>query len=74
LVKKLKALKADLKTWNDTQFGKNKRALLDNLKGVDGIEEQRSLSSKEKLRKDVATPELEKGFFFFWMRLAGGKS
>jgi hypothetical protein len=62
LAQKLKALKADLKMWNDTEFGnvENKRALLDDIKGLDGIEEQRPLSSEEKLRKDVATVELEK--------------
>lgn len=39
---------------------KNKRALLDDLKGLDGIEEQRPLSSEDILSKEAATIELEK--------------
>jgi hypothetical protein len=39
---------------------KNKKALLDDLKGLDGIEEHRLDSSEEKVRKDDATVEMEK--------------
>jgi hypothetical protein len=35
-------------------------SLFDDIKGLDVLEEQRSLSSEEKLRKDVAIVELEK--------------
>jgi hypothetical protein len=39
---------------------KNKRAFLDELKGPDEIEEQKSLSNEKKLRKDEDTVKLEK--------------
>lgn len=51
--------------WNETKFGymeKKKRALLDDIKGLHGVEEHRSVSSKEKLWKDATTIELEKSF------------
>jgi hypothetical protein len=47
----------------NTEFGnveKNKKDLLDDLNGMDGIEEQRLLSSEEKLRMEKVTVELEK--------------
>jgi len=49
------------------EFGnveKNQMALLDDMKGLDGIEEHKPISSEEKLRKDVATVELEKTILF----------
>jgi hypothetical protein len=39
---------------------KNKRAFLEDLKGPDEIEERKSLSNEEKLRKDEDTVKLEK--------------
>ena len=45
--------------WSDTEFG-NLENLLYDLKGLDGIEEQRPLSSEDILSKEAATIELEK--------------
>jgi hypothetical protein len=45
VAQKLIALKAYQKTWNEVELGnleKNKRALLDDLKGLNEIEEQRT--------------------------------
>jgi hypothetical protein len=63
LVCKLKALKMNLKTWNEQVFGnidRNKRMLLDKLWMLDGNEESRTLDSVELMRKAELVRELEK--------------
>jgi hypothetical protein len=62
LAQKLKALKADLKKWNEQVFGNvefRKKALLEELNALDCLEEERGLVSEEKLRKSVVISELE---------------
>jgi hypothetical protein len=52
-----KALKADLRVWNEEVFGnvyRQKRLLLENLQGLDVIEEERALRDEEKVRKTKA--------------------
>jgi hypothetical protein len=52
---KLKALKTDLKKWNEEVFdnvGKKKNDLLDELCELDIIAQGRSLSNDERLRKE----------------------
>ncbi len=51
---KLKALKAYIKMLNDTKFGNletNRRALLEDIKGLDEIEEHKLPSSKGVIEK-----------------------
>ena len=60
---KLKALKMNLKTWNEEVFGNidsNKRMLLDELRMLDGFEESRALDLEEFIRKAEVVRELEK--------------
>jgi hypothetical protein len=59
---KLKALKADIKRWNELEFGNVgvlciKKA--EELKALDGLEDERGLGEKEKERKRVIFRELE---------------
>jgi hypothetical protein len=63
LVQKLKALKADLKIWNEQMFGNveiHKKALLEELCALESLEEVRAFVNEEKLRKCVVISELEK--------------
>jgi hypothetical protein len=56
LAQKLKALKADLKKWNEQVFGNvefRKKALLEELNALDCLEEERGLAPEEKLRKSL---------------------
>jgi hypothetical protein len=51
---KFKALKADLKSWNEQVFDNveaHKKALLEELCALDSLEEERVLVAEEKLRK-----------------------
>jgi hypothetical protein len=59
---KIKALKLDLKKWNEEVFGNiecNKSKLLDDLKELDAIEEVRALDSAELAKKGEVSRELE---------------
>jgi hypothetical protein len=59
---KLKALKNDIKRWNEQEFGKVvslKKAAMEELCGLDRLEEQRGLGPEEKERKCSVTRELE---------------
>ncbi|XP_059450778.1 uncharacterized protein LOC132181539 [Corylus avellana] len=63
LVRKLKALKLNLKTWNEEVFGnieRNKRTLLEDLRVFDEHEESRALNVEELARKAEVVQELEK--------------
>jgi hypothetical protein len=63
LALKVKALKVDLKVWNDEVFGnveRQKKFLLDELQDLDLLEEQRTLCDEEKVRKAKATDYLER--------------
>lgn len=62
---KLKALKADLKVWNEQVFGNlenQKKNLLGELIVLDGLGKERVLRNKEKRRKDsvIIIGELER--------------
>jgi hypothetical protein len=62
LGRKLKALKADFKRWNELEFGNvsaicNEKA--EELKAMDKIEDERGLDEEEKERKRGITRELE---------------
>jgi hypothetical protein len=62
LGQKLKALKADIKRWNELEFGNasaicNEKA--EELKVMDRIEDERGLDEEEKERKKGITRELE---------------
>jgi hypothetical protein len=59
---KIKALKLDLKKWNEEVFGNiecNKSKLLDDLRELDAIEEDRALDSAELAKKGEVSRELE---------------
>jgi hypothetical protein len=59
---KLKALKVDLKSWNDQEFGNvefRKKMHMEELCTLDRLEEQQGLSSEEKERKCVVIRDLE---------------
>jgi hypothetical protein len=59
---KLKALKADLKRWNEQEFGNvefRKKMHMEELCTLDRLEEQQGLSSEEKERKCVVIRDLE---------------
>jgi hypothetical protein len=59
---KIKALKMDLKKWNEEIFGNiecNKSKLIDDLKELDVIEEVRALDSEELAKKGEVSKELE---------------
>jgi hypothetical protein len=58
LTKKLKALKIDLKSWNDQVFGNVD--CLDDLRSLDRLEEERGLASEEILRKSLIASDLER--------------
>jgi predicted ATPase len=52
LAKKLKALKADLKKWNEEVFsdvGKKKEELVEGIKELEGLEESRGLVEEEQV-------------------------
>jgi uncharacterized protein YydD (DUF2326 family) len=66
LANKLKALKADLKKWNEEVFGdvgKKKNELLEGIQELDLIEECRYLE-EESIRKIDMLRELEKTLLF----------
>ncbi|KAG6661473.1 hypothetical protein CIPAW_03G176000 [Carya illinoinensis] len=63
LARKLKALKQDLKLWNEQVFGNvlsQQRSILEELHGLEGEEEARSLTEAEKIRKSQAVTYLER--------------
>ncbi len=60
---KLKALKRDLKIWNEEEFGNidgRKSSLSVIVKNLDEIEDERNLSDIERAQRDQAKAELEK--------------
>jgi hypothetical protein len=62
LVRKLKALKIDLRVRNEEVFGnveRNKKLLLDDLWVLEGLEEERVLTY-EKMRKVTMSNDLER--------------
>jgi hypothetical protein len=62
LANKLKALKTDLKKWNEEVFGdigKKKKELLKGIRELDLVEECRCLEEDEKVRKINMSKELE---------------
>jgi hypothetical protein len=66
LANKLKALKVDLKKWNEEVFsdvGKTKE-LLEGIRDLDYIDESRGLVEEERMRKTYLTKELEKMLLF----------
>ena len=75
LVCKLKALKQDLKIWNEKEFGNiagRKNYLLSSVKSLDELEDARPLSDAELVQCDQARAELER--IIRWMRFVGGKN
>jgi hypothetical protein len=59
---KLKALKADLRAWNE-EFGnirRKKQALMEDLQVLEGLEEERGLYEAELTRKDAAIHDFER--------------
>jgi hypothetical protein len=67
LANKLKALKSDLKKWNEEVFGdigKKKKELLEGIQELELIEECRCLEEDEKVRKVDMSRELEKTLLF----------
>jgi hypothetical protein len=60
---KLKALKVDLRRWNEEVFGnvgRKKKILLEELCAFDIIEEERALGDKERMKKAEVLSELER--------------
>jgi len=60
---KLKALKQDLKKWNEEVFGsveRNKRKLFEELQAFDSIESSRALVEEEILKKTKIVGEIER--------------
>jgi hypothetical protein len=60
---KLKALKLDLKKWNEEIFGnveRNKKKLFEDLQALNAVEESRVLIEEELLKKAKLVRELEK--------------
>jgi hypothetical protein len=60
---KLKALKADLKKWNETEFGHitvQKKQLLAGLRELDVLADSRPLSVEEKGKRELLSVDLEK--------------
>ena len=60
---KLKALKAYLKKWNETEFGHitvQKKQLLAGLRELDVLADSRSLSAEEKGKRELLSVDLEK--------------
>jgi hypothetical protein len=67
LANKLKALKADLKKWNEEVFGdigKKKKELLEGIRELELIEERRCLEEDEKVRRVDMAREMEKTLLF----------
>lgn len=63
MANKLKALKVDLKKWNEEVFsdvGKKKEELMEGIRDLDCIDEGRGLMEEERIRKTDMTKELEK--------------
>lgn len=61
LANKLKALKMDLKVQNEGMFGnveRQKKLLLDELRDLDFLKEERTLCDEEKVRKAKAINDL----------------
>jgi len=62
-VPKLKALKLDLKKWNEEVFGnveRNKRIFVEDLRAFEALEEGRALGGEELLKKAEVIKELER--------------
>ena len=60
---KLKALKGDLRWWNNEVFGqvgKQKKILLEGIREIDICGEGRGLNEEERRRKDELSSELER--------------
>uniref|UniRef100_A0A2N9FU80 Reverse transcriptase domain-containing protein n=1 Tax=Fagus sylvatica TaxID=28930 RepID=A0A2N9FU80_FAGSY len=60
---KLKALKVDLKKWNETEFGNvnvQKKTLLAGLREIDTVADSRPLSAEEKSKREQLAIDLEK--------------
>jgi hypothetical protein len=60
---KLKALKVDLKKWNEDIFGnvgKRKKDLMDGIRELDVIAEGRTLIEEERVKKEDFARELER--------------
>jgi hypothetical protein len=60
---KLKALKGDLRRWNNEVFGhvgKRKKDLLEEITELDSLEEDRDLDDEEKRKKLLLSMELER--------------
>jgi len=67
LANKLKALKADLKKWNEEVFGdigKKKKELLEGIRELELIEERCCLEEDEKVRRVDMAREMEKTLLF----------
>jgi len=67
LANKLKALKADLKKWNEEVFGdlgKKKKELMEGIRELELIEEQRGLEEEDKIRRVDMAREMEKTLLF----------
>jgi hypothetical protein len=63
LAHKLRALKTDLKNWNEEDFGnfgKQKKDLLDGIHDLDIVAEEKPLSDDERLRKEGISWDLER--------------
>jgi hypothetical protein len=63
LARKLKALKGDLRRWNNEVFGhveKKKKDLLEEIRELDRLEEERDLDEEEKRKKLWLPMELER--------------
>ena len=63
LAHKLKALKLDIKRWNEEVFGtieRNKRILIEDLQVFGRREESRALDEEELMRKVEVVRELER--------------
>jgi hypothetical protein len=67
LANKLKALKVDLKKWNEELFGdvgKKNEELLEGIRDLDCIDEGWGLVEEERMRKIDMTKDLEKNSSF----------
>jgi hypothetical protein len=66
LAKKLKHLKADLICWNQEVFGNieaRKEILLEEIKTLDGLEDERQLAGEERDKREHLKVDLEKVVF-----------
>jgi hypothetical protein len=74
LTRKLKALKVNIRIWNEQVFGiveTHKRILLDELHVLDGLEEKRAIHDENKLRKVKVISDLERATLLeemYWMK------